>query len=544
MVRDRADRTLATVLFVDIVDSTRLAAEVGDRRWREILGAFRQAVRRRLKEHRGREQDTAGDGFFATFERPAGAVRAGAAIIADAQRIGFEVRCGLHTGELERIDGRLGGIAAHIGARVMALAEPAEALMTATVHDMVVGSDVASDVAIDTELKGVPGSWTLYRISAVDGIEIPAPLGTSGVDRINVPRPGRRNRAADRRPALLGIAAVGALILFGGWALALTLLEDRSVAGAPSPSPSRPPSMIKIDATTGEVLAEVHDKYLPLGIEGRALVVDGTLWQETPINLVRRDLESGEALDVIDKPTNAYTHATWFGFGSIWFGVPSQDLLAYDLERVDPLSGRTLARVSAGQQVRDIAFGRNAIFFLTKEGEVIEVDPEQNAITDRDVLPLDTVPDAIRAVGGNVWICECDEGRIVQFDPQQDEVVRTVEFAQRGFILGDARELTQGSVTTDSSTVWLMDGDAGTITPVDATTGEAGQPIGIPQYSSWHDFGGGAIWIASWPQVYRLDLETGEGQTIDLPHGVYGGGIAVDEATNAVWLANFVPSDQ
>ena len=544
MVRDRADRTLATVLFVDIVDSTRLAAEVGDRRWREILGAFRRAVRRRLKEHRGREQDTAGDGFFATFERPAGAVRAAAAIIADTQRIGFDVRCGLHTGELERIDGHLGGIAAHIGARVMALAGPAEALMTATVHDLVVGDDVASALVAETPLKGVPGTWTQYRILAVDGVAVPAPLDIDEAIERLVAVPERRRPSGVRRPVVVGVATMGALILFGGWALALTLLEDRSAAGAPSPSPSGPPTMLKLDATTGEILAEVRDKYMPLWIDGRAMIVDGTLWQETPINLVRRDLETGEALDVIDKPSDAFTHATWLAFGSIWFGVPSQDLLAYELERVDPLSGRTLASVSAGQQIRGVTFGRDAIYFLTPQAEVIEVDPERNEISDRDVLPLDTIPDSIVAVGGNVWICECDEGRIVQFDPQRDEVVRTVEFAQRGFILSDRRELTQGRVSSDSNMVWLMDGDAGTITPVDATTGEAGQPLGIPQGSFWNDFGGGSIWISAGIHVYRLDLEHQWGEAIDLPEGVFAGGIAVDEATNVVWLSNFVPSDQ
>ena len=86
-----------------------------------------------------------------------------------------------------------------------------------------------------------------------------------------------------------------------------------------------------------------------------------------------------------------------------------------------------------------------------------------------------------------------------------------------------------------------MDGDAGTITPVDATTGEAGQPLGIPQGSYWNDFGGGDIWISSGTQVYRLDLEAHWGEAFDLPEGVYAGGIAVDEATNVVWLSNFVP---
>ncbi len=106
MAGRRSERRLATVLFLDIVDSTHVAGEVGDRRWRELLGAFRRRVREQLRRYRGHEQDTAGDGFFATFDRPADAVRAAAAILVAAHGVGLDVRSGLHTGELERIDGR------------------------------------------------------------------------------------------------------------------------------------------------------------------------------------------------------------------------------------------------------------------------------------------------------------------------------------------------------------------------------------------------------------------------------------------------------
>ena len=114
MTGRRPERRLATVLFLDIVDSTRIAGEVGDRRWRDLLREFRRIVRRQLRVHGGHEEDTAGDGFFATFSRPANAVHAATQIVLGVQGIGLDVRCGIHTGELERIDGRLGGIAAHI----------------------------------------------------------------------------------------------------------------------------------------------------------------------------------------------------------------------------------------------------------------------------------------------------------------------------------------------------------------------------------------------------------------------------------------------
>lgn len=303
--------------------------------------------------------------------------------------------------------------------------------------------------------------------------------------------------------------------------------------------------MLKIDPETNAIEALVHDKYLPLYGGGVVLIVDGTLWQETPINLVRRDLQTGEAIDVIDKPSTAFE--TWVAFGSVWFEAESHDRLSRsDLHRLDPISGRTLAVIPLEPPLRGTAFGRDAIYALTRDAEILEVDPDANAVVDVDRLPIETIPDGVVSVGGAVWVCECEEGRITHWDPQEDTVIRTVEFAQRGLVLDDRRELSQGSsaqgtVSGDAQTVWLMDSDAGTITPVDAETGEAGQPIGIPQGSFFHDFGLGSIWISAFTEVHRLRLDSLQGETIDLPDDVFAGGIAVDEATGTVWLGNFVP---
>lgn len=149
-------RRLATILFLDIVGSTQIAAELGDRRWRELLDRFRSIVRTELKRHRGHEEDTAGDGFFITFAQPAEAVRAAAAIATGVHDIGLEVRCGLHFGEAEMIDGRRGGIAVHLGSRVMSLAGAAEVLMTTTVRDLITGTETVLEDAGTHELKGSP----------------------------------------------------------------------------------------------------------------------------------------------------------------------------------------------------------------------------------------------------------------------------------------------------------------------------------------------------------------------------------------------------
>jgi class 3 adenylate cyclase len=153
---------LATVLFTDIVDSTRMAADLGDRHWREVLERHQRAVREDLHNFNGREVKSTGDGFLATFDGPARAIRCASAILRSSETSGLRVRAGLHTGECEMMGDDIGGIAVHIAARVSARAEPQELLVSRTVKDLVAGSGLAfTDRGVHT-LKGVPDTWQLY----------------------------------------------------------------------------------------------------------------------------------------------------------------------------------------------------------------------------------------------------------------------------------------------------------------------------------------------------------------------------------------------
>jgi class 3 adenylate cyclase len=160
----RADRRLATVLFTDIVGSTSKAAELGDHGWRELLDQHHAAVRAALAGHHGVEIDTAGDGFFATFEGPAQAVRCAQEIAEVVRSVGLVVRSGVHTGEVEVVGRDVRGIAVHIGARVAATAAPGEVLVSSTVKDLVAGSGLKFEDRGDHELKGVPGAWRLFAV--------------------------------------------------------------------------------------------------------------------------------------------------------------------------------------------------------------------------------------------------------------------------------------------------------------------------------------------------------------------------------------------
>ncbi|HEV8602269.1 MAG TPA: adenylate/guanylate cyclase domain-containing protein [Gaiellaceae bacterium] len=159
-----SDRQLSTVLFTDIVGSTKLAAEIGDRRWSEVLEAQRALVRRELERYRGREVDTAGDGFFATFDGPARAVRCARVLRDSVRPLGIEIRAGLHTGEVEVLKEGLAGVAVHIGQRVLAEASPGEVLVSSTVKDLTAGSGLEFDDRGLHALKGVPDEWRLFAV--------------------------------------------------------------------------------------------------------------------------------------------------------------------------------------------------------------------------------------------------------------------------------------------------------------------------------------------------------------------------------------------
>jgi len=158
------ERVLATVLFTDIVGSAERAAELGDRGWRELLERHHAVVRSSLARFRGTEVDTAGDGFFATFEGPARAVRCAQSIVRTLAPLHLQIRAGVHTGEVETIDGKVGGLAVVIGARVGAVAAPGEVLVSSTVKDLTAGSGLGFEDGGEHELKGVPDRWRLYRV--------------------------------------------------------------------------------------------------------------------------------------------------------------------------------------------------------------------------------------------------------------------------------------------------------------------------------------------------------------------------------------------
>jgi class 3 adenylate cyclase len=214
----RGSTVLVTVLFTDIVGSTEIAAQVGDRRWRDLVQRHHAVVRRELKRFRGKELDTAGDGFFASFDRPAEAMRCACAISDEVRELGLEIRAGLHLGEAEVLENKVGGITVNVGARVMNVAKGGEVLVSSTLRDAVAGSGFAFADHGSHRLKGIDGEWRLYEVTAVDGARRSLPLSaeesrTRREFTEAVPVRRRRDRILAAVAGGLVVALVAAAIL-------------------------------------------------------------------------------------------------------------------------------------------------------------------------------------------------------------------------------------------------------------------------------------------------------------------------------------------
>jgi hypothetical protein len=237
------------VLFTDIVGSTEIAAELGDRRWRDLVQRHHAVVRRELKRAGGRELDTAGDGFFASFDRPAQAILCACAISDEVRELGVEIRAGLHLGEAEVLESKVGGIAVNVGARVMGVAKGGEVLVSSTLRDAVAGSGFAFADHGSHRLKGIEGEWRLYEVTAVEGVRRALPLSAEESRTRReftevVPLHRRRDRILAGFAGGLVVALVAAGILTnalgaddpgpGGGELELTAAERALIALAPT----------------------------------------------------------------------------------------------------------------------------------------------------------------------------------------------------------------------------------------------------------------------------------------------------------------------
>ena len=313
------DRTLAAVLFTDIVGSTRISEELGDRRWKAVLDQHNRMVRAELKRFGGRELDTAGDGFFASFNEPASAIACACAAVDVVRDLGLEIRAGVHFGECERVGKKLTGITVVIGARIMGVAEAGDVLVSSTASELARGAGFGFEDMGLHELKGVEDRLQVARVISVDGTPRPAPPPPEEAkarrDRIMAGAPRSRERAR-------WISAAAAVLALGvGATLFFTLGGTPTEAVTPGPN-----SIARID-----LAGTAFDQVIPLG--SRADPVDltfggGRLWVANVTNrtVLSIDPESergdAETFGVPSIPTG-----TAFGDGHLWvtFGFSSDE---------------------------------------------------------------------------------------------------------------------------------------------------------------------------------------------------------------------------
>ena len=513
----RRPRRLATILFLDIVGSTTIAAELGDRRWKTLLDHFRSVVRGELKRHRGHEEDTAGDSFFATFDQPAQAVRAAAAIVRRVQELGLDVRCGLHFGEAETIEGERGGIAVHIGSRVMSLAGPAEVLVTSTVRDLIVGAEATVEDAGAHELKGVPGSWQVWRLRAVDETPLPAPLDQDVAAAIRSGHGPAISR--DRRRIVIATVALASIVVLG---TVTAFLVQAGPAG---------PTILRIDPTNDSISQQITDDYRSEHYANGLWSVNGALWQAVTqgfTGLVRRDIQTGAVQQKIPVAGDPQSGA--FGFGSIWLGgIESPG----SVDRWDAVTGRAVADLTVDATIASMDASSSAVWVLGDKGDLFKIDPLSNQVTGTYRTPTQD-PGVVITLADDLWVCDCEHHRIVEFDPVANRTVRTLTFAEAGFLVGLVDE-------NGRKTAWLLDPtpDAATLTPIDVESGVAGQPIGIGSNLHAAAVSFGSLWVAAGDRLLRIQ---GSGPQvlarIAMPPGFSAGAIAADPQTGALWIGN------
>ena len=353
----RPSRFLAAVVFTDIAGSTEVAARLGDDGWKRLLERHLRLVRSSLHRFGGHEIDTAGDGLYASFESPAQAIRFALEIAERVETLGIRVRSGVHMGEVELIGGKAGGIAVHIGARIAALAEPGEVLVSGTVRDLAVGSGVGFEDRGVSTLKGVPGEWTLYSARA---LERPAELPPE-------PRVPRRERIATGLRTTRGkVALVVALVVTvtGTGFSAYALLQPRFLTGVEANSVGR--------ISGGGIVSEV--------------------------------------------PVGSIPDAITFGFDSLWVTDTTTDSLA----RIDPTTSRVIQTIPVGRGPNAVAIGHGSIWVANgNERTISRVSPSTNREVDR--IDVGNGPSGVATDERWVWVTNRLDGTLDRIDPQKPE---------------------------------------------------------------------------------------------------------------------------
>jgi DNA-binding beta-propeller fold protein YncE len=494
-------------MFTDIVGSTELASQLGDKQWRQVLGRHNSILRKNLKRHGGREVDTAGDGFFATFDQPAAAVACARAASAELAQIDIAIRAGIHMGEVEVEGGDVSGLAVHIGSRVMSGAGPGEVLVSSTVRDLMTGSELSFEDRGVHPLRGVPAEWHLY---AVEPIEIPTEAAEPGHAAL-------RTRSSAEEGTRLSTLRNVALIV-AGLAIGLAVFFFTRGAGNELGDPAVN-TVVKIDPSSNEVNGGI-----PVGTSPSLVAADGErVWvanfkDETLQSIDTNTDEASPGRALVGAPTGLAV-----GGGLVWLTNHFEETLY----KLDPSQARSTEPIEVGRGAYGVVFGDDAAWVANRDlDQVMRVEPD-GEITWID-LPKGSGPKGIAFGDGFVWVGESLTGKVAKIDPSSNEVVSTISL-----VSGQPEALAFGE-----GYLWVTDINGDAVTRIDPAT-ELGSPIpDVGDAPSAIATGGGAVWVTNSNDdtVARIDPAKAQVvERIDLDSGGRPVGVAV--SSDAVWVA-------
>ena len=517
MSRRGGDRRLAAVLFTDIVSSTEVASEMGDARWLVLLGRHHRIVRAHLKLYGGREQDTAGDGFFATFDVPADAVRCAAAAQREVRELGIEIRAGVNFGEVEMVDGKPGGLAVHTGARVMSASSGGVVTVSSSVKDLLPGAGIAFEDAGMHHLKGLDEEAHLYRVTRIDDDPVAPPETDAAAAR------ERRDRIVDpgpvrRRTALVVGGVLGVLVLAG--VLAFSAARRGS---APAAGPTGPPSsaLVALDPTTGD-----QGQVIPINVQPqtpfypKAAAGEGGVWLGRDVNLLHVDPAHDEVEAVNLETTGGLNIDT--GFGRVWvtvFGVSTVNVGTKEVRRYTRTDrGAGIGSGFVGIE-SDLVAAEGAVWVTVSDGRLLRIDPNDPGATRLAESPTGEL-DGLDVGDDGVWTFDAYEGSIIRFDldtlKPDDPIVVSGGVDEIALVGGD---------------LWVLDRSAGTVFPLGSSNSTQ-----VGENPTVMSAGFDGLWVGDEDgTVYRVDPITGDAGVMYRAGGVVNA-LIPDPDNEVMWV--------
>lgn len=451
--------------MTDIVGSTEQAADLGDSAWRNLVQVHHRIVRAALRRNGGREIDTAGDGFFATFDAPAAAVECALEIVERVRELGIEIRAGVHVGEVEQVGGKVAGITVPIASRIMAGAVPGEVLVSATVHDLAAGSGIRFDDRGTRELKGVPGEWHVYSVARAEAESVDATVApTAHERRAAAVRRAQASPIWERRPRLVTAFVLGIAIVVAGAALLVW-------------KPWQPPALASLP--------------------------------ENSVGII--DLGRGELIGQIRVGTQPSGIAV--GEGYVWVANTADD----DVSQIDLTTRSVVNRIPVGRAPTGIAVSGGSIWVTNSGARTVS---RINAATFRVVQEIEVgnAPRAIVAVGDGLWVANATDSTLVRIDAASGTA---------GMAVGVGASPV--ALASDDSSMWVASEDLASVSRVDPNTGSTIAVVQLGVRPAALALGSDWLWVASSDGTLSwIDRETNR-VSATVPVGAALSGIALTD---------------